>query len=215
MELLIPAGVALFMAATHITMKPKPINNRNVKTTINIPVQVKVKDEDKDRKEEEEIIVDENVNIITGNRFKTIVFDAPTADGGNEKISERISRQVMEDYFGKPFPKLSRFVKNPLTTGYLELDGFCKELKIAFEYQGEQHYKFPSKWITTKEDFKKQIWKDAVKKKACESCGILLVIIPYTLWFVEGRKTQISRNEFISRLRDHIRIILQKKNYKM
>jgi len=31
----------------------------------------------------------------------------------------------------------------------LELDGYCEELKMAFEYDGEQHFKYPN-WFHNK-----------------------------------------------------------------
>ena len=55
---------------------------------------------------------------------------------------EAWARFICEQLVGKEFPKkrpdflIPRSKRRPL-----ELDGFCESLKLAFEYQGEQHYK--------------------------------------------------------------------------
>ncbi len=64
--------------------------------------------------------------------------------------------------------------------GRLELDGFNEELSIAFEYQGEQHYRFCSIFHRTEEDLRKQQDRDKLKADLCAQRGIELVCVPYT-----------------------------------
>ena len=47
----------------------------------------------------------------------------------------------------------------------MELDVYIEALKLAFEYQGEQHYK-PIYW--TGRDFKEQQRSDIEKRAACK-----------------------------------------------
>jgi hypothetical protein len=57
-------------------------------------------------------------------------------------VSERICREMFERIFDKKFPKRKpKWLLNPDTGKKMELDGFCKELNLAFEYQGQHHYK--------------------------------------------------------------------------
>ena len=59
----------------------------------------------------------------------------------NEGKSEKICREVFEVLFNRLFPKTRpAWLINPGTRRRLELDGYCKELGLAFEYNGEQHY---------------------------------------------------------------------------
>ena len=53
------------------------------------------------------------------------------------------------------------------TTGCnLELDYYCEELKLAFEYNGIQHYKYSSKFHNNNiENFYKQQERDKFKKQ--------------------------------------------------
>ncbi len=50
--------------------------------------------------------------------------------------TENKCRIILEDIFDKPFPKNRKALNCRL-----ELDGYCEELKLAFEYNGIQHYK--------------------------------------------------------------------------
>jgi hypothetical protein len=61
----------------------------------------------------------------------------------------------------------------------LELDGYNAELKIAFEYQGPQHYKRVPHFQKTDEEFNKQLEYDKLKADKCKERGITLYIIPY------------------------------------
>lgn len=212
MELLIPAGVMLFIATNHLVChkqnKQRKLAIDDVKTSLSNETPHPIEDVEY---QEDEGTSNNNANVITNRRFKPIIYNAPIANGDKEWIGESLTRQVIEDYYGYPFPKLKNFVRNPKTGYYLELDGYCKELKIAFEYQGEQHYDYPSKWITSKEKFKEQIWRDGVKKKACEHCGIFLVVIPYTFRKVKGKNTYVSNEEFFARVRQHLNLLESKR----
>jgi hypothetical protein len=90
---------------------------------------------------------------------------------------EENCRKIFEELTGYKFISVRpNFLKNPLTGYNLELDGYCEELKIAWEYQGIQHYEegyFGN-------DLKYQQWKDEVKRLLCIREGIILITIPYT-----------------------------------
>jgi hypothetical protein len=97
---------------------------------------------------------------------------------------ERRCREWFENRFKKPFPKARpRWLKNH-TGRCLELDGYCEELSIAFEHNGEQHYK-PCRFSVNQteeeimKNFEDQQQKDILKAKLCAEQGIELVIIPY------------------------------------
>jgi hypothetical protein len=93
-------------------------------------------------------------------------------------ISERICREYFEQIFMKPFPKArpSWLVNN---RGYrMELDGFCKKLRIAFEHQGEQHYTTKTHFITSKDELKIRKSDDLEKVSLCKANKIRLFVVP-------------------------------------
>lgn len=97
----------------------------------------------------------------------------------NETICERTCRKIFEFIFNNSFPK-----KRPswLTNkGNLELDGFCENLNIAFEYNGSQHYNFVEYFHKTQERFETYKERDRIKNKLCEENGVTLINIPYTV----------------------------------
>jgi len=61
----------------------------------------------------------------------------------------------------------------------LELDIYIPALKLAFEYNGIQHYEWIKFFHKTKKDFEYQQYKDRVKKKLSRMNGITLIIIKY------------------------------------
>ena len=74
----------------------------------------------------------------------------------------------------------SKWIKGrPHWLGGLELDGYNTEEKIAFEYQGIQHYQYNSHFHKTEEEFKNQQKRDKRKKQILESKNIELIEIPY------------------------------------
>lgn len=96
---------------------------------------------------------------------------------------EQKCREIFEDYFGLEFPSCW-----PKWLNGLELDGYNDELKIAFEYNGQQHYEhipfFHSGGIRT---LKSQQSRDLLKLKLCKKNKIDLIVVPYTLSLKETK----------------------------
>jgi len=93
-------------------------------------------------------------------------------------------RRVMEKIFQKPFPsERPDFLRNPVTgnTNNLELDCYCKDLSLAVEYSGIQHYKYSKFFHKNKEAFTNQKYRDDMKKRICKDYGINLIEVPYTV----------------------------------
>jgi hypothetical protein len=100
----------------------------------------------------------------------------------NESKGEAICRAAFEQIYQQPFPSVRPdFLKNPETGANLELDGYNGALRIAFEYNGQQHYVFPNRWHATREAFDNQIRRDMFKQEMCRRAGITLISIPYTV----------------------------------
>jgi len=97
--------------------------------------------------------------------------------------SENEFREVIEKYFNAKFPKVRpRWLKNPQTNYCLELDGYNEELKIAFEYQGEQHFKVVgNNYFGDKEELVKRQKYDLIKKELCKEKNIILLCPTYEL----------------------------------
>ena len=69
----------------------------------------------------------------------------------------------------------------------LQLDGYCADLLLAFEYQGEQHYD-PENYFHFGDpsSFRAQQRRDARKVEFCKNAGVRLLIIPC---FVNDKRT--------------------------
>ncbi len=68
------------------------------------------------------------------------------------------------------------FMKNPTTDGPLELDRYYFEHKVAFEFNGPQHYG-PTEAFPDPEQARQTIARDYIKKAICQEHGIHLIII--------------------------------------
>lgn len=99
-----------------------------------------------------------------------------------DSIGEQICRFHLSQRFNKPFLKeRPDFLKNPVTNSNLELDCFCKELGLALEYNGRQHYEFTPKFHKSKNDFYNQKYRDKIKKQLCYENKIDLIEVPYSV----------------------------------
>ena len=132
--------------------------------------------------------------IYINNKTKMIFIDK----GGNEfkatpnhikrgrwspyekNFSENICRQIIEQLYNKKFPSSWDIIKRE-NGNRLQLDGYCKELNIAFEYQGIQHkigWKNKDK-NKQEEDLIDITKRDNEKKQACKDLKILLIEVNY------------------------------------
>jgi vacuolar-type H+-ATPase subunit E/Vma4 len=94
---------------------------------------------------------------------------------GSHLFTENKCRYIIEQIFKKKFPKNRTVLGNGL-----EIDGYNSQLKIGFEYQGEQHYKFVEHFHGTEENFYKRVDADIRKLEKAKNKGIKILIIPYT-----------------------------------
>lgn len=109
-------------------------------------------------------------NVISNNSW------CPTCAGG---LHERICRGVFESLFDDKFPKMRPVWLRNSNNNLMELDGFNQKLKIAFEHNGAQHYKYSSHgFIKTKNELLKLQQYDNEKQKICIENNIILIIIP-------------------------------------
>jgi glutaredoxin len=102
----------------------------------------------------------------------------------SENISERICRKIFENIFNERFPKnRPDWLKLPNGRN-MELDGYCSKLGIAFEYQGEQHYKDVLRY-DGKRSLDQQKELDKFKRRKCEEHTVILIEVPF---FVDYEK---------------------------
>jgi hypothetical protein len=95
-----------------------------------------------------------------------------------ESQGERVCRYILEQMFAHPFPR-----RRPdfLRCGksQLEFDGYNEDERVAFEYQGEQHYSYFPHVHGTREAYRAQRRRDARKRELVSANGVLLIEVPY------------------------------------
>lgn len=100
--------------------------------------------------------------------------------------SENKCRTILEKIYNAPFKSCRPdFLRNPKTKRNLELDCYNKDLKIALEYQGQQHFNHTPAFQKSKKQFYGQVFRDDFKKKKCMQKGIRLIEVPY--WILEDK----------------------------
>ena len=109
---------------------------------------------------------------------------------------ERECKRVLEHLFGMEFPTIRpSFLRNSITGRNLELDCSNDYLKLAVEYQGEQHTQYNSFMHRNKEAFWNQQYRDDMTRRLCKENGWTLIEVPHTL----------EINEIEQYLRDELR----------
>jgi hypothetical protein len=84
-------------------------------------------------------------------------------------VGEVYVRAILEETFGKPFPSVQPDWLMGEKGRALELDGYCEELALAFEYQGPHHGSDPAVQRN-----------DRLKRQVCMRLGITLVEVAAT-----------------------------------
>jgi hypothetical protein len=106
-----------------------------------------------------------------------------------ESAGERTTRELLETRLGKPFVKVRPDWLRGDKGRNLELDGYCEELNLAFEYNGAQHYSKKHFGMTEKK-FVEQVFRDRKKYTELLKRGIRCIILEKTA--VEKIEEEIS-----------------------
>ncbi len=98
----------------------------------------------------------------------------------NDYRNENECREIFEKLTGYKFIKMRHnWIRNPKTNYPLELDGYCEELKIAFEHDGDQHHKYNKFFHRNGNSLEEIQFRDRVKDKLCPENGVKLLRIKY------------------------------------
>jgi hypothetical protein len=112
------------------------------------------------------------------------------SDDGYVSYGERECRRVLEELFpNNPFARVRPFWLEYTYPGRrtppqpLELDLYSDELKLAIEYNGEQHYRYVEAIHGPGDSGRKKFWaqqrRDHAKQVLCSKRAVDLVIVPY------------------------------------
>lgn len=98
-----------------------------------------------------------------------------------KNFSETVVKQYLEKLLDVKFEMRKRSYEWLVNErgGYMELDGYCHEKKIAFEHHGSQHYEEDHKWHEgDKSKWEQRKKDDEIKRILCEENGVKLIEIP-------------------------------------
>lgn len=110
-------------------------------------------------------------------------------------VGENLVRMLLEEVFESPFPKsYPKWLKSNEGT-QLELDGYNKDLRIAFEHQGIQHLRPKGFYIS---QFVRRQELDSIKRDLCKRHGVHLIEI-----FQAGEKRSLAeiKNDLLAECR--------------
>ena len=92
---------------------------------------------------------------------------------------ERLTRKFFEEIFQKEFPKERPSWLVNSRGNQMELDGYNKDLSLAFEAQGEQHYRAVPHFNQTLNDLEQRTKDDLRKLNLCKQNDVILIQVPY------------------------------------
>lgn len=127
--------------------------------------------------------------------FPYKVISPPRSYPRNIPKTEILCREIFEQLLpGHKFPKT-----NPPFLRGLELDGYCKELGIAFEYNGAQHFRVSKNLIPhdTRGQLRKRMDIDQIKIDLCNENNVRLCVIPYVYNYLDQNKLEFFIRTFL------------------
>ena len=92
-------------------------------------------------------------------------------------VKEKVCKAILEWLTGESFPKTRPDWLRNDRGNKMELDGYSAKLKLAFEYQGEQHARFVKFFHENADDFERRRLDDKHKKSLCKQHGIDLLVV--------------------------------------
>lgn len=106
--------------------------------------------------------------------------------------NEEECRLIFETIFEKKFIKTRKIIAP------FELDGYNDELKIAFEYHGEQHYYYIPYFHKNEQKLQDIIERDKLKETLCKNNKINLITIKYDIKnkteYIKNRLKELENN---------------------
>ena len=94
-------------------------------------------------------------------------------------MGELLNPRFESIFTGFQFPRKRPSFLQSNTGRFLEVDGYCEELQLAFERQGEQHYVGDHFFYKRRRDsFPEQVARDKLKVLQCAAAGVRLVVAP-------------------------------------
>ena len=133
----------------------------------------------------------------------------PHCSGG---VRERLCRYYIEEITQFKFPKAKpSWLKNE-RGNLMELDGYCEQLSIAFEHQGEQHYRAIKHFNRRDETLAQRQEDDQKKRNLCNSNGVDLIEVPFD---VDENDLHEWIKNYISKIRPSLALSgdVERKNY--
>lgn len=147
----------------------------------------------------------------THTQMMTPTSRCPNCDSG---YYETRTRRIFKQVFGLEFNKIR--VKDVIHKqgihGRLEYDGYAtfyvagREVKVAFEYNGEQHYHYPNYFHRSYNDWIKRLELDEYKVKLSQDEDLILITIPYHFYQKTGADIYIQKF-IISQFEQQVRSI--------
>lgn len=96
-------------------------------------------------------------------------------------LGELVSFNSCEYLFDTKFKKIRPHWLLSSNKTRLELDMYNKQLNLAIEYNGLQHYKYIPFFHRTHKEFLKRLDYDKQKIKLCKEQNVNLIVVPYTV----------------------------------
>ena len=80
----------------------------------------------------------------------------------------------------------------------MQLDGYNEELKLAWEFNGVQHYHCNSLYHKNQGDLDAQRKHDQKKQDRCKREGIDLILVPFDSGLFPYIKSKLQENGYLS-----------------